>query len=510
MSSLPIGWEERHVPGPNGRRYYVTPGPLIGTTWVNPLLPINEANTLPRGWDCRVDKSGRWYYFNSHHLTITYEDPRLPQAGKFGPARLQRGNIPSEIWFYGDIPPTAASILGEPTAPILDDALASILDDPSAYSQSPPGPLVASMVGSQPPPIHQKARANSNVTVPDMESLPLPPSRSQTKFQTRENSPIITDGSDMDRAPHPQIYSNGSQPVLNASTEPGGNQRTPESEQQLANTQPASKSEPQNDGDTERLGASPKNGDSSLTILAKPLTRTQHPRNRRKCQAKSILKHGDPDNPLEISSKSTACEISVTSAPAKDPTPTQRRRARRKARKLFGKPHPGGALSARRVRHSLDQTLNPDRNTVSFPQPTVPPESTLDNSLPCYRLVRAYGDPSGAVKYHLLAAMCVAEEVAPHYTCLTWYTGGLHHHAVVDSHRDHVRTSEKKLDSFHRGLETYLDADYLIIEFPDRMKHCRNAVNYIMNGQTYTEAELLRMQFVSGGWRRCRVRKGVP
>ena len=137
---------------------------------------------------------------------------------------------------------------------------------------------------------------------------------------------------------------------------------------------------------------------------------------------------------------------------------------------------------------------NPDRNTVSSPQPTVPPESALDNSLPCYRLVSAYGDPSGAVKYHLLAAMCVAEEVAPHYSCLTWYTGGLHHHAVVDSHPDHVRTSEKKLDSFHRGLETYLDADYLIIEFPDRKKHGRNAVNYmnewadLYRGRTFEDA----------------------
>jgi hypothetical protein len=83
------------------------------------------------------------------------------------------------------------------------------------------------------------------------------------------------------------------------------------------------------------------------------------------------------------------------------------------------------------------------------------------------------------VLYYLLAATYAAEDVAPHYSCLTWYTGGLRHHPAVDSHPDHMRTSENKLDSFHQGLEDVLDVDYLIIEFPNKMKHGVEAIDYV-------------------------------
>jgi hypothetical protein len=479
MSSLPVGWEERHVLGPNGRRYYVTPGPLRGTTWVDPLLPINENHPLPRGWDCRLDRSVRWYYFNRHHMTITYEDPRLPQSGKFSPIRLQRGHVPSDIWFYGDIPPTAASIS----------------DEPPAYLLSPLGPPVAFVASSQLTTIHQNPPARSDVTLPGIESLSLPQCRAQTEFQSRNNSQTIADASDDDRAPHPQICSNDSHSVSSARTESNRNLRTPESEQESANTQPTSESKPKNNDDAEWLETFPKNEDFSLSrghILAASPTRNQRRRERRKLEAKSTLMSDGDNDSVAVTLKTKACKTGIASIPAKDPTPTQSRRARRKVKKLLGKSAAAGASTTRTS--EVKQLSNPGRDTEPSPQPEISTEPAPGHSLPRYRLVRAYGSPSGAVLYFLLAATCVAEEVAPHYSCLTWYTGGLHHHAAVNSHPDHVRTSENKLDSFHRGLENFLDADYLIIEFPDRIEHGREAVNYtnewadLYRGRTFEDA----------------------
>jgi hypothetical protein len=75
---LPTGWEGRQTPGPDGRRYFVNIESCPQSTWLDARRPINDDDPQPVGWECRVDKSFRRFYFNKHSRTIIYEDPRLP------------------------------------------------------------------------------------------------------------------------------------------------------------------------------------------------------------------------------------------------------------------------------------------------------------------------------------------------------------------------------------------------------------------------------------------------
>jgi hypothetical protein len=107
---LPAGWEERRASALGGRHYFVYVEDQPRSTWLDPRRPINDDDPLPVGWEGRVDRSFRWFYLNKHTKTITYEDPRLPRCS---PAeRLLRGQILSDMWFYGQVPPPASIASG--------------------------------------------------------------------------------------------------------------------------------------------------------------------------------------------------------------------------------------------------------------------------------------------------------------------------------------------------------------------------------------------------------------
>jgi hypothetical protein len=519
---LPAGWEQYN--DSRGRRYFVTTRPVLQSTWVDPLYPINENDPLPRGWDGRYDISMRWCYFNAHTKTVTYEDPRLLRSGPI--ERLPRGNIPSEIWFYGEVPPAA-----------------SVAEDPPAYSPPRPGPPTSSIANftNQLPPIQQTPLVNSGITLPNIESLSLPGhkplhcldflsgaeplsflrtsgssyststatldrnQRPQDESPSRSNTPAITDASDKERPPQSQVRSSGDQPVTQTSAESDNNQRTPSDEdstdvqpvfksssesnenqwtresEESADIQPASKFELKNNDDEDWFATCPKNKDFSTSgspIIAKTPRPTQRRRQKRKRQKNYRLQNNDDDeDSLVIFGKNGDSETGGSSILAKDATPNQSLGEWLKFKNPLEMPVSEAAdISSHSKRTPVSE---PERNTEPSSDPYVPPEPASDVSLPRYRLIRAYRDPSGTLLYYVLDANCLAEEIAPHYCRLTWNSGGgLHHHAVVDSHPDHVRTSENKLTSFHRGLQYLVDADYLIIDFPNKKERRWEEVNY--------------------------------
>jgi hypothetical protein len=365
MSKLPYGWQELNDPSNDGRRYFVTPGPLQGSTWVHPLSPINENNPLPRGWECRFDMNIRWCYFNKHTKTITYEDPRLPQLSPR--VRLPRGNILSDIWFYGEIPPSTY---------IAPDSLSGTLDSepPPAYStlsDLPAASITSATV--QLPPIQQEPQFNSNITLPGIASLALPrpqpphdpdtvaatsvllapggcnsptqaePEHKQLSPQSDSlpeiKTPTRTDGSD-DRPPRSQLQSDGSQTSLQTNSETNNKQQTPPSKEQSADIQPISL----NISESNSNQLTPPSEEESTEI--EPLSQSNSEPSRTQCTAEpedqSTNHHPttkfepmnkNDDDSLATFPKDEGSDTGGCSTLTKNYTATQLRREKRKLQK---------------------------------------------------------------------------------------------------------------------------------------------------------------------------------
>jgi hypothetical protein len=74
MQSLPSGWEVRL--DPKGRRYYVDHN-TESTSWA----PPSSASHLPPGWEARLTENGEVYYVDHNTETTTWNRPRNPSPG---------------------------------------------------------------------------------------------------------------------------------------------------------------------------------------------------------------------------------------------------------------------------------------------------------------------------------------------------------------------------------------------------------------------------------------------
>jgi hypothetical protein len=577
MSELPDGWEERLVPGPGERHYFVKPQCCGESTWTDPLRPIIEDDPLPMAWEGRCDRSMRWYYFNKHTSTITYEDPRLAESSPT--ERLPRGDILGDIWFYGEIPP-AICVAEQPPAysPRPDSPAAPVTpggvpgtrnsETPPKHSPKPTNGDVAGpgTSANQLPPIQQKVPVNLDVTLPSIESLSLPRPPPHHEFdataaaeqllalsgsssstpgelnhdecppqpesQSCNNTPTVQtpteevwgsgnddlyDASDDERRLQSQIQSNGNQPVSQTDSQSNDDQSIPESEKESTKTQPTSLTDSESNHSQSTLESEKESTNiQSTSLIDSDLNDNQSITESEELNNSNPL--NGQDESLATSPASKAAETGCGSILAEEVSPTQARRARREHKKQsLGKagpeaagttghsnPTPVSDLGADIELSSYSNSISasdsgadtepcPYSNSTSASDPGSDPEPspysnstpvsdpptgaeqstdldlasacTPDNSLQRYKLVGAFRRPSGGVSYRVIDCNCRAEEFSPYWCRLCWDYGGLHYHALVENHPEHVQASEEKLKSCSNGFGNLVDVDYLMIEF---------------------------------------------